>query len=655
MDLATLQIKVDAKEAIRDTDRLGESLTKAGKKAEFFTDAQGRLRHESGRYATAAEKAAQGTTKMSGSMEDAAGSAKMLYQTLVAYGALRVVQQLGQMADTAKLVSARLALVTKGAADLARVQSTLFASAQRTGSAYEDVATLYTRVARNAGTLGKSQADLLKFTELVNMSIVSSGASSSEASAGVLQLSQALAKGRLDGDEFRSVMENMPQVADALTASLGITKGQLYEFAREGKITGATVVDAMLSMEQQTRTAFERMPLTIARAIQMAKNDILRFVSEVDGAVGASGFFATMIKNAPGAVGRVMGGTTLGTLARSAGGMFPRSAASTSSGLSATVGTGSLGGMPFLGAGTRAEHDERQAWAEAQAKAMRRAAWEEEAITRALRLGQARFMAENPGGPARPGASATSMGFDERMRGILDGRGVTQLPVGMRTSEYANSTGNQMKAQVQEMTAAAAQMADSAKMVTENFLRGIQSSFSTFFRDLFTTGISSFRGLMDSFKNLVINAFAELAAKRLMGSLFGEAGVGGLLGGLSGGAMLGIGVGAFALSRLFGGDGARKGYKKPPGTISARPNTQANDMMPRGSEIRSSVGSALQEGTAVRLFGTFEAMRQSLVNIEGLLRNGALMGNGTSSSGLDKALGVRSQSLRLAAGVAVVG
>jgi hypothetical protein len=153
----------------------------------------------------------------------------------------------------------------------------------------------------------------------------------------------------------------------------------------------------------------------------------------------------------------------------------------------------------------------------------------------------------------------------------------------------------------------------------------------------------------------VLNTFAELAAKRLMSGLFGSGGAGGLLGGLSGGAMLGIGVGAFALSRLFGGDGARKGYKKPPGTISARPNTQANDMMPRGSEIRSSVGSALQEGTAVRLFGTFEAMRQSLVNIEGLLRNGALLGGGTSSSGLDKALGARSQSLRLAAGVAVVG
>ena len=56
----------------------------------------------------------------------------------------------------------------------------------------------------------------------------------------------------------------------------------------------------------------------------------------------------------------------------------------------------------------------------------------------------------------------------------------------------------------------------------------------------------------------------------------------------------------------------------------------------------------------MRLFATFEAMRQSLANIESLIRAGAMSG-GTSASGLDRVLGARSQSLRLAAGVAVVG
>ena len=60
------------------------------------------------------------------------------------------------------------------------MQDALFASAQRTRTSYEDVATLYTRVARNADALGKSQAELLRFTELVSMQLQISGASASE-------------------------------------------------------------------------------------------------------------------------------------------------------------------------------------------------------------------------------------------------------------------------------------------------------------------------------------------------------------------------------------------------------------------------------------------------------------------------------------------
>lgn len=100
---------------------------------------------------------------------------------------------------------------------------------------------LYARVARNADGLGASQAELLRVTEAVNQAIQVSGASSAEAAGGVIQFSQALASGELRGEELRSVLENMPRLAQAIIDGLeqigvgaNLTIGDLRKLAEQG-------------------------------------------------------------------------------------------------------------------------------------------------------------------------------------------------------------------------------------------------------------------------------------------------------------------------------------------------------------------------------------------------------------------------------------
>ena len=71
------------------------------------------------------------------------------------------------------------------------------------------------------------------------------GASSIEASNAFRQLAQALGSGRLAGDEFRSVSEQVPTVLAPIAEELGVTIGELKKLAADGKLTSDVVLRAL--------------------------------------------------------------------------------------------------------------------------------------------------------------------------------------------------------------------------------------------------------------------------------------------------------------------------------------------------------------------------------------------------------------------------
>lgn len=211
------------------------------------------------------------------------------------FASVFAIRRLVEYADSWRLIRGRLDLVTDSVTELSEVQADLFEIAQRTRTSYEATATLFQRVALNARQLGVSQEDLLALVETVQKSIQLSGAGAAEASAGVTQLSQALAKGTLDGDEFRSVMENMPALAKTIADGLGVPIGTLREMSRQGQLTANQVIDAILRMRDRVDRDFRNVPVTIGQAFVVLNNEIRRFVGEADEVSGATSQIAQAI------------------------------------------------------------------------------------------------------------------------------------------------------------------------------------------------------------------------------------------------------------------------------------------------------------------------------------------------------------------------
>ncbi len=116
--------------------------------------------------------------------------------------------------------------------------------------------------------------DAAKFTKLLDMNMVSTGASAQEASSAMRQITQALGKGIVNGDELNSIMENSPQIARMLAKHLNASVGDLKQLGKEGSISGQDLYDTVLENADAIEKQFYAMPVTADRAWNSIKNTI---------------------------------------------------------------------------------------------------------------------------------------------------------------------------------------------------------------------------------------------------------------------------------------------------------------------------------------------------------------------------------------------
>lgn len=116
--------------------------------------------------------------------------------------------------------------------------------------------------------------DAAKFTRLLDMNMVSTGASAQEASSAMRQITQALGKGIVNGDELNSIMENSPQIARMLAKHLNASVGDLKQLGKEGSISGQDLYDTVLENADVIEKQFRAMPVTADRAWNSIKNTV---------------------------------------------------------------------------------------------------------------------------------------------------------------------------------------------------------------------------------------------------------------------------------------------------------------------------------------------------------------------------------------------
>lgn len=196
------------------------------------------------------------------------------------------VQEIVQIADAWNMMSARLKLATAGQREYVTAQKELFAIAQRIGVPIQETATLYGKLQQAVRMLGGEQQDALSITESISQALRLSGASATEAQSSLLQFGQALASGVLRGEEFNSVVENSPRLAQALADGLNVPIGRLRKLAEEGRLTADVVVNALMSQKDKLAAEYAQLPQAVGQSFERLRNAFAQWVSKVDESTG---------------------------------------------------------------------------------------------------------------------------------------------------------------------------------------------------------------------------------------------------------------------------------------------------------------------------------------------------------------------------------
>ena len=168
-----------------------------------------------------------------------------LKSAILASGIVLVGRQAVNTSANFEKLNVRLGLLTKSSSDFAKSQQ-IAADAQKAfGLSATEALEGVTDITARLAPLGTSVEDIRTVFFGFNTAAKLAGASAIESSNAFRQLAQALGSGRLAGDEFRSISEQVPTVLAPIAAELGVTIGELKKLAAEGALTSDVVLRAL--------------------------------------------------------------------------------------------------------------------------------------------------------------------------------------------------------------------------------------------------------------------------------------------------------------------------------------------------------------------------------------------------------------------------
>ncbi|MBS7792165.1 tape measure protein [Roseococcus sp. SDR] len=260
-------------------------------------DAMRGMRGELGLLGAAADGAASSLGQLGSALSSPAAAMAALGAGAVAAGV-----SIAKLGDEYTVTINKLRAATGSIGAAQSVYGELVSLSQQTGAAIGETAGAFVRFSVAARSIGATNAEVLQLTRTIQQAGMIAGASGQESAAGVQQLGQALASGKLQGDELRSILENMPTLAEALARELGVSIGQLRQMGTEGQLTSDRVFQALLRAGEQINRQFSELTPTMGQAFGILGAAMVDFVGKLDRALGLSQGIAAAARAAAGVV-----------------------------------------------------------------------------------------------------------------------------------------------------------------------------------------------------------------------------------------------------------------------------------------------------------------------------------------------------------------
>ena len=228
--------------------------------------------------------------------EQAAGGLGKIGTLLAGFASVSFAKSMLDTADAMQSINSQVRQVTSSETEYLAVQRQLLDVANNTRASLESTASLYVSTSRALKDYGYTQQEILQFTEATNNAMTIGGVGAQQQAAALMQLSQALGSGVLQGDEFKSIAEAAPILLDTIAEYMGKSRAEIKKLGSEGQLTADVIFKAISGASEKFGEQAAKMPMTMGQALTVFSNNWQSMVSKLLNDSGAMSGIASIIK-----------------------------------------------------------------------------------------------------------------------------------------------------------------------------------------------------------------------------------------------------------------------------------------------------------------------------------------------------------------------
>lgn len=191
-----------------------------------------------------------------------------------------------KMADEYTAIQNRMKLYISDVKELSKVNKQLAQFSTENNVGLRETATLFSRLAPSMQKLGANTAAITTVVDAFGKSMRIGGATAMEAASATIQFSQAMASGKLAGDEFRSISEASPRFLKAIAEGSGIAADKLKEMSAAGMLTTQVISKALLKEYPKLIEENKKLGVTLEQGANAIKTGFLVAIGEFNEGAG---------------------------------------------------------------------------------------------------------------------------------------------------------------------------------------------------------------------------------------------------------------------------------------------------------------------------------------------------------------------------------
>lgn len=260
----------------------------------------------------------QGIDRANKSLSEILGTQRLAVRMFGAMYLKDMVVEFMKYSDTITIVQNKLKQVYTTSYGVTKGTQALLDSANNARTDFDAFSTAFLRYDLVLRRYGRTANQSMEFTNTLAKALALGGATTQEASSAMIQLSQSLSKGKADGDEFRSIMENAPLLVDALIEEVkeyyklaDANRGTLLELAPKGGINIEVILGAVERLKSKVDSTFSSLDMTVEQVMTKMNNNFKMWWSNAVKSTGILRGFVNVVNYLADNLDKVMNTVTL--------------------------------------------------------------------------------------------------------------------------------------------------------------------------------------------------------------------------------------------------------------------------------------------------------------------------------------------------------